>query len=386
MSAPEIVYLDHAATTPMRAGAVAAMLPYLSERFANPSGSHRLAREARRAVDDARDQVAAVVGCQPGEVVFTSGGTESDNAALAGVVRRTGAVAICSAAEHHAVLHTVESLAGRVVPVDRYGHVELEALTGAVAETRAGGSPAVVSVMAVNNEVGTISDLAAVRALLPDAVIHTDAVQAGPWLDLPALWRHADLLSLSAHKVGGPKGVGVLAVRAGVAIAPLIVGGGQERDRRSGTQNVAGIVAAAAALAEADAERPAATTAVAARRDRLVDAVVASVDGVRETVPRDRKVPGSAHVMVEGVESEVLLYLLDDRGVCASAASSCASGAMDPSHVLAAMGVDDAWARGALRLTLGSTTSDRDVERAADVLVESIGQLRGHAGRGRPAR
>jgi cysteine desulfurase len=382
MTSPEIVYLDHAATTPMRRRAVEAMLPYLTDRFANPSGSHRLAREARRAVDDARDQVAAAVGCRPGEVVFTSGGTESDNAAIAGVVHRTGARAFCSAAEHHAVLHTVESLGGTAVAVDRYGHVDVGALTDATA-ARAGPPGAVVSVMAVNNEVGTISDLAAVRAAVPDAVLHTDAVQAVPWLDLPALWAHVDLLSLSAHKVGGPKGVGVLALRTGTAIAPLIVGGGQERDRRSGTHNVAGIVAMAAALTDACADRGAVTAAVGERRNRLVDAVTAAVDGVHETVPRDRKIPGSGHVLVEGVESEVLLYLLDDRGVCASAASACSSGAMEPSHVLAAMGVDPTLSRGALRLTLGTTTTDRDVERAADVLAESIRELRVRSRRGR---
>jgi len=371
----DLVYLDHAATTPMRQVAIDAMLPFLSDGFANPSGAYRFARQARRAVDDARDRIAAIVGCLPGEIVFTSGGTESDNAAISGAVWHHGGVSVCPSAEHHGVLHVVERHGGRVVGVDEYGRVDLDQLAAALDDR-----VSVVSVMAVNNEVGTINDLAAVagvvRQAAPNALLHTDAVQAACWLDLRQLWPHVDLLSLSAHKFGGPKGVGVLAIRKGITIDPLLVGGGQERDRRSGTHNVPGIAAMAAALAASDAERDAEWARIAGVRDRLVGGLLAAVDGVRETVPAAVKVAGGAHVCIDGLESESLLFLLDEAGLCASAASACASGAMEPSHVLAAMGVERTWSAGALRMTLGRTTTDAEAGRAVDILAHAIATLR----------
>jgi cysteine desulfurase len=377
---PGFAYLDHAATSPMRPSAVAAMLPFLSERFANPSGSHRFARDARRAVDEARDQVAAVLDVRPGEVVFTGCGTEADNAAITGVLAARGGLAVCPAAEHHAVLHPVEHAGGAVVGVDAAGRVDLDALAGALTP-----DVAVVSVMAVNNEVGSVNDLAAVSALVreraPGAVLHTDAVQAACWLDLREITPHVDLLSLSAHKFGGAKGVGVLVVRDGVRLEPIIRGGGQERERRSGTHNVAGIVALAEALTVTDTERAGEVERLRALRDRLLDALLANVDDVMETVPRAEKVAGSAHVCIEDVESEALLFLLDEADVCASAASACASGAMEPSHVLAAMGLDRRWTAGALRMSLGHTTTEPDVDRAVDVLVDAVSQLRRRASR-----
>ncbi|MEI8237913.1 MAG: cysteine desulfurase family protein [Actinomycetota bacterium] len=372
-----LTYLDHAATTPMRADAIEAMLPYLAEQYANPSGAHRFARQAREAIDDARELVAGVVGCLPGEVVFTSGGTESDNTAVLGAVARRSGRALCTAAEHHAVLAAVERVHGTVVPVDAAGAVDLEALA---AELRRDPDVAVVSVMAVNNEVGTITDLAAVsavvRSLAPAALLHTDAVQAPCWLDLRTITPLVDLLSLSAHKFGGPKGAGMLMIRSGVSIDPLVIGGGQERERRSGTQNVPSIVALAVALLGADAERNDESVRLSALRNHLVDALVAALPGVTETVPRHRKVAGSAHVCIDGIENEALLFLLDEAGVCASAASACASGAMEPSHVLAAMGVHRSLAQGAVRLTLGRTTTEADVDRALQVLVGAVGRLR----------
>ena len=376
---PAITYLDHAASTPMRAEAVEAMMPYLSELYANPSGSHRFARQARQAVDESRDTVANVVGCHPNEVVFTGCGTESDNMAITGAIARRGGVAVCPAVEHHAVLHVVEHLGeqGRVVGVDRFGRVDLDELTAVLDATP---DVSIVSVMAVNNEVGTITDVAdvarVVRRHAPDALLHTDAVQSACWLDLREITPHVDLLSLSAHKFGGPKGVGVLVERGGPKVDALIIGGGQERERRSGTHNTAGIVAAAVALDLTDRERAAENERLAILRDALVSGLQGRLDDVIETVPPEHKVAGSAHVCITGIESEALLFLLDEAGVCASAASACASGAMEPSHVLAAMGVDRSVALGSLRLTLGHTTTAADVDRAIDVIGASVDQLR----------
>ncbi len=370
-------YLDHAATTPMRDEAVWAMLPYLSEQFANPAGSHRFARAARAAIDDARDSVAEVIGCAPGEVIFTSGGTEGDNTAVLGTVARRGGTAVCPAAEHHAVLASVEQVHGAVVPVTRTGAVDLEVLAHTLRNT---ADVSVVSVMAVNNEVGSVNDLAAVASVVrehaPNAVLHTDAVQAPCWVDLRTITPHVDMLSLSAHKFGGPKGVGVLVARNGSSFAPMVIGGGQERERRSGTQNVPGIVALAEALRLTHLERADEQVRLAALRDRLVDTLLAELPGVHETVPRDQKVAGSAHVCIEGIENEALLFLLDEASVCASAASACASGAMEPSHVLAAMGVSRDLAFGALRLTLGRATVPADVDRGAEAVVQAVRRLR----------
>ena len=280
-SVPEIVYLDHAATTPLRPEARDAMAPYHDVVFANPSGSHRMAREARLAVDEARDRVAAVIACRASEVVFTSGGTEGANAAVLGAARHAGGAAVCPAAEHHAVLDCVRHLGGVVVPVDEHGAVRLDALDAALADAGSGPGAAVVSVMTVNNEVGTVSDIAAVadvvRRRAPRALLHTDAVQAASWTDLREVWERVDLLSLSAHKFGGPKGTGVLVVRSGRPIEPLFHGGGQESARRSGTHNVAGIVGAAAALEVTDGERTAVVPAVRALRERLIEGILAAV-------------------------------------------------------------------------------------------------------------
>jgi len=372
-----ITYLDHAASAPMRPEAIEAIMPFLSGNYANPSGSHRFARRTRQAIDEARDQVAAVVGCRPNEVVFTGCGTESDNTAISGAVARRGGAPVCSAVEHPAVLQVVEHLAGRVVGVDASGSIDLEQLAAAL---DAEDNVAVVSVMAVNNEVGTITDLAdvgkIVRRHAPGALFHTDAVQAVCWLDLRQVTPEVDLLSLSAHKFGGPKGVGILIERGGPQIDPLIIGGGQERERRSGTQNTAGIVATAVALEVTDRERESEATRLSELRDRLVVGLQREIEGIVETVEPGRKVAGSAHVCIAGVESEALLYLLDEANLCASAASACASGAMEPSHVLAAMGVDRSVALGALRLTLGYTTTAADIDRAIGVIVPAVRMLR----------
>ena len=367
------VYLDHAATTPMRPEAVAAMLPYLTDRFGNASGVHTVARAARAALDEAREVVAHYLGAEPGDVVFTGSGTEADNLGIAGVVTAVGGVAVCPATEHHAVLHTVETLGGRVVRAGRDGRVDLDALADALDD-----GVSVVSVMLVNNEVGTIEHFAdvaeTVRRHAPKARLHTDAVQAFPWLDVASLAAPADLVSVSAHKFGGPQGVGALVARAGTTVAPIIHGGGQERDRRSGTYNVAGIVGMAAAMHATVETREATAERVRRLRDRLADGL-ALVDA-EETVRRDDKVPGNCHVLFGGVESEALLVLLDDAGVCAAAGSACASGAVEPSHVLTAMALSKDDALGAVRFSLGWTTTDDDVDLALKVVPEAVARLR----------
>ena len=373
-------YLDHAASTPMRAEAIEAMTPFLDHMYANPSGSHRFAREARKALDEARDLVAATLGCKPGEVVFTSGGTEGDNHAILGAVRRLGGVAVCPAAEHHAVLHCVEHVNGVVVRVNSVGTVDLDDLQRVLEEATDEQPITVVSVMAVNNEVGSITpmrDVARiVRRYAPNAILHTDAVQAACWVDLREITPLVDALSLSAHKFGGPKGVGVMVIKTGKNLEPLIFGGGQERDRRSGTHNVSGIIATAKALEVTDKTRAEEMVRVTKLRDRLVDEIRAQVDGVLETVPREHRVPGVAHLCFSGLENEALLFLLDQADVYASAASACASGAMEPSHVLEAMGVERSWSNGALRLSLGHTTTDAEIDLAVSAIVSAVIQLR----------
>jgi cysteine desulfurase len=373
-------YLDHAASTPMRAEAIEAMTPYLDGMYANPSGSHRFAREARKALDEARDLVAATLGCKPGEVVFTSGGTEGDNHAILGAVRRFGGIAVCPAAEHHAVLHCVEHVHGVVVRVNSVGTVDLNDLQRVLEEATEDQPITVVSVMAVNNEVGSITpmrDVARiVRKYAPNAILHTDAVQAACWLDLREITPLVDALSLSAHKFGGPKGVGVMVIKTGKNLEPLIFGGGQERDRRSGTHNVSGIIATAKALEVTDKTRAEETDRVTKLRDRMVDEICAQVDGVLETVPREHRVPGVAHLCFSGLENEALLFLLDQADVYASAASACASGAMEPSHVLEAMGIERSWSNGALRLSLGHTTTEAEIDLAVSAIVSAVNQLR----------
>ena len=363
-------YLDHAATTPLRPEAVDAMLPWIGERFGNPSGAHRVAQAARMAIDEARDVVADCLGCEPREVVFTGGGTEGDNLAVFGATQ--GGLAVCSATEHHAVLHAVERVKGQTVPVHADGRIDLDALERAL-------SPEVslVSVMLVNNEVGTIQPLPEIVDLVHGrATVHTDAVQAVTWLDVASLARTADLVSVTGHKIGGPQGTGAIVVRDGVKLEPLLVGGGQEQERRSGTHNVAGIVGFAAALRACTDSRDETVERVGKLRDRLADGLLASIPGCTESGSRDTKVAGICSVLIEGIESESLLFLLDEAGICATAASSCASGALEPSHVLAAMGVPRELAKGSLRLSLGWPSTDADVDLALDVIPRAVAQLR----------
>jgi len=332
-------------------------------------------------VDDARDQVAALVGATAGEVVFTSGGTEADNLAVDGVVRATGGLPVCSAVEHPAVLTPVREAGGVVVPTDAGGRIDLDALAATL--TGVDGIR-LVSVMAANNETGVVNDLDAVANVVaehaPEAVLHTDAVQAAAWVGLGPVCQSAALVSLTGHKFGGPKGAGALVVRDGVPMAAVLRGGGQERDRRAGTQNVPAIVGLGEAARLVQVDREATVRRIGALRDRLEGGLVAAVDGVYRTVPDGTpRTPAVAHLCISGVESEALLFLLERHGLSASAGSSCASGAQEPSHVLAAMGVDRTAALGSVRLSLGHASTPADVDHALTVVPATVTQLRQHA-------
>ena len=379
------VYLDHAASTPLRPEAREAWLDASGRHHANPTGSHHAARAARRALDDARDEIAAALDRPPAEVVFTSGGSEADNLAVRGVLRERGGIAVCSAGEHHAVLEPVEHAGGLTVTLEADGTVSPDQLA-AVLDT-ADEPVSVVSIITVNNETGVINDIPALveatRQHAPDAVFHTDAVQALSWVDLATHVADADLVSITGHKFGGPVGTGALFVRNGVTLDALILGGGQERGRRAGTPDVAGTAAFAAAASATVAARDESVIRLGALRDRLVDGLAERLgEIVMPTVLRGGApvAAGVAHVMLADVEAEALLFLLDAAGLRASAASSCSSGAQDPSHVLAAMGIDRMVAQGSLRLSLGHTSTDADVDAALEVIPPAVERLRAHGG------
>ncbi len=377
-------YLDHAATTPVRSDAIDVMVPLLREGYGNPSGAHRMARAANVVLDDSREAMATALGCAPGEIVFTAGGTEADNLAVYGALESfdgTDPVAVCSAIEHNAVLDPVVHSGGRVVPVLANGVIDLEALRASLDD-----QVAIVSVMVVNNEVGVVQPLAEIAEIVrehaPNALLHTDAVQALCWIDLAEAASSFDLISISAHKFGGPKGVGALVVRDRTTLEPRVRGGGQERGRRGGTQNVAGIAAMAAAATATVAERDAQCARLEAMRDRLIAGIVAEVstasgaDAVHVTGADSPTTPNIAHLCFDGIENEALLFLLEKNDVMASAASSCSSGAMEPSHVLAAMGLPSSVGLGSLRLSLGYASTEADVDAAIAAVPAAVARLR----------
>lgn len=355
----------------MRAAAIDEMARVMREEHGNPSGSHRVARAANRIVDEAREAIGELLGVLPGDVIFTSGGTEADNLAIGGV----GGSVVCSAVEHPAVLAAVEHIGGRVVGVQPNGVVDGAVLADALDE-----HTSLVSLMLVNNETGIIQPLTELAAIIrkkaPNARLHTDAVQAAAWLDLSVEAAAADLISISGHKFGGPKGVGALGVRGNVKLDAQSRGGSQERDRRGGTHNVAGIAGLKVAAIELMAERETEAIRIGQLRDRLLDGLLAAVPGCSETGERPLKTPNIAHICFDDVESEALLFLLERAEIMATAASSCASGAIEPSHVLAAMGVPRSRALGSLRLSLGRTSTDADVDAALVAVPAAIAQLR----------
>ena len=371
-------YLDHAASTPVRQEVIQAMLPWLSDHPGNPSGSHRLAREARRAIDDARDHVASLVGAEPGNVIFTSGGTESDNLAIDGVLGAKGGQALCSATEHPAVLEPVRESGGIVAPTDDTGRVDLESLANILDSFN---DISLVSIMTANNETGVINNIDRIADLVlektPETMIHTDAVQATSWLDITGFSTKVHLVSLTGHKFGGPKGAGALILKDGVNLSPVIRGGGQERERRSGTQNVPAIVGLGEAARLIQVERLDINEKVTKLRDKLENGLIEKISGTSRTLSQKTpRTPGIAHLCFKNIENEALLFLLENEGVYASAASSCASGAQEASHVLQAMGVDLKTAGGSIRFSLGQTTTEEEIEYALTVVPNSVEQLR----------
>ena len=376
------IYLDHAATTPVDPDVLAAMLPYLSAHAGNASSLYREGREARAGLDDAREAVADVLACDAAEVVFTGSGSEAANLAIRGVAWRAHAEGrrhlVTTAMEHHAVLHTVHQLERRhgftatYVPVDGDGRVDPADVLAAVRD-----DTALVSVMYANNEVGTVQPVAEIAAALADhpALVHTDAVQAAGSLSLATPELGVDLLSLAAHKVYGPKGVGALYVRRGVRLAPQIVGGAQERNRRAGTENVAGAVGFATALTRADVERATSNAANARLTSILIEGST-EIPQVRLTGPAERRLPNSASFVIAGVDSEALLLRLDAAGIAASSGSACTSASLEPSHVLLAMGIPADIARSSLRLTTGRSNTDAQMRQAVAIIGEAVAQLR----------
>lgn len=377
-----MLYLDNAATSPLRPEVLQAMAPYLTDRFGNPSSHHTVGERAAAALHDARERVAAVFGMRPGDIVFTSGGTEANNLAVKGIAIAAAAARgrrvrlVTTPIEHESVLAScayLERLHGveiTRVPVDALGRVDPSAVATAIT-----GDTALVSVGYANNEVGTVQDAAALASIASAAGVplHLDAVQAAGWLPLSGTGAAA--LSVAGHKIGAPQGTGVLAVRGRIPLEPLLHGGGQERDRRSGTENLAGAVAIAAALELAERERVGAAARVAALRDRFIAGVLARVPAARLTGDPVHRLPGTASFTFAGVNGETVLLELERRGMVTSSGSACAAGSTEPSHVLLAVGIAPDVARTAVRVTFGHAF-DADVDPLAGAVADAVAAVR----------
>ena len=379
--AERTIYLDHAATTALDPRVLDAMIPYFTTEYGNASSIYTLGRHAMQAIDRSREQVAEVLHSRPTEIAFVGCGSESDNLAIKGMAfaaQKKGNHIITSSIEHHAVLHTCEYLdrfgfKTTYLPVDEYARIDPDDVGRAITD-----QTILVSVMYANNEVGTIEPIAEIGRICRAKRVpfHVDAVQAGGALPLDVVALNVDMLSLSAHKFYGPKGMGILYVRQGMRILPQMQGGSQERGRRAGTENIAGIVGTATALRLAHEEMAEATPRITALRDRLIERVL--------TIPRSRltghpthRLPNNASFCFEGVEGESILLSLDMLGIAASTGSACTSGSVDPSHVLIAMGLAPEWSRGSLRLTLGKDNTEADVDAVASVLPGIVEKVRG---------
>ncbi|MGE5559861.1 MAG: cysteine desulfurase NifS [Chloroflexota bacterium] len=375
------VYLDHSATTPTHPDVVAAMMPYFSDKFGNASSIHSFGREARKAVEAAREQVARLIGADPREIVFTSGGTEADNLAIRGVAlanAKRGKHIITSSIEHHAVLHLCESLEKEgysvtYLPVDADGLVSVADVEKALRP-----DTILVTIMHANNEVGTIQDLAAISALLKPRNIyfHTDAVQSVGKIKADVNELGVDLLTLSGHKIYGPKGVGALYIRRGTKLESLAKGGSHERGKRAGTENVPGIVGLGKACEIAASELEQERERLMGLRDKLIRGISERISDVKLNGHPTQRLPHNVNVSIKYVEGEAMLLNLDMKGIAASSGSACTSGSLEPSHVLLAMGVPHEVAHGSLRLTLGRMTTAEDIDYVLDTLPEIVTRLR----------
>ena len=376
------VYVDHAATTFIKPDVAESMIPFLKEHFGNPSSLYSIGREAKEAIETAREQLAKALGAKPEEIYFTSGGTESDNWAIKGTAfsrRKKGKHIITTSIEHHAVLYPCEYLEGQgfdvtYLPVDRYGLLDPAEVEAALRE-----DTVLISVMYANNEIGTIEPIQEIGKIAKehDVLFHTDAVQvigAVP-LDMKQKHKNMDMLSLSSHKFYGPKGVGALFLREGTRIDNFVHGGGQERGKRAGTENVPGIVGMGKAIELATANIEEHNEEIRKMRDRLLSGVL-EISNCRLNGHPEKRLPGNLNFSFEYIEGESLLLMLDQMGICSSTGSACSSGSLESSHVLKAIGVPPEVAPGSLRLTLGDANSEEDIDYILDVLPETVGKLR----------
>ncbi len=381
MGEKRIIYMDHSATTYVKQDVLDAMIPYYAEHFGNPSSIYSIARDSTRAIDTARAQVATAIGAEPDEIYFTSCGSESDNWAIKGIAyanRKKGNHIITSKIEHHAVIHPCEYLekdgfAVTYLPVDKYGLVDPADLERAITDRTI-----LVTIMFANNEIGTIEPIAELGAIARKHKIpfHTDAVQAIGHVPIDVKAQNIDLLSLSSHKFYGPKGVGVLYIRKGTKIDNLIHGGGQERRRRAGTENIAGIVGLGKAIELATADIEGHNKKIRALRDRLLNGILAKIPNAYLNGHPERRLPGNINISFEFIEGESMLLWLDDEGICASTGSACTSGSLEPSHVLLATGLPVEISHGSLRLTLGDVNTDADVDFVLEALPKVVTRLR----------
>ncbi|MEW6413488.1 MAG: cysteine desulfurase family protein [Candidatus Zixiibacteriota bacterium] len=376
------VYLDHNATTPVDPLVVEAMLPYLSAKFGNASSVHSFGREAKVALENAREQIAAVINCDPTELYFTSGGTESDNIAILGTafknIKEKDHI-IVGAAEHHAVLEPAEYLAHRhnlkldFLPVDREGFSSPDQLRQIVKDRTS-----IVSVMHANNETGTIQDIRPMAEVAHEkgSLFHTDAVQSTGKIPVDVRQMDVDMASITAHKIYGPKGIGALYIRAGIKVLPLFYGGSHERKRRPGTENVAGAVGFAKALEIALARQQQDYKMMSDLADYFIDKVVATIPDIALNGTRQNRVPQTVNISFNGVEGESIVLALDLKGIACSSGSACTSGATEPSHVLRAMGIESVMAQGAIRFSIGRSTTRDEIDYVLGVLPDVIGKLR----------